>query len=55
MEGASISIEVWIGRDDFLLRSIRLEGRITEAEAEGIVRTLKLSGFDVPVTIEAPI
>ncbi len=54
VEGASIPIEIWIGQEDFLLRSIKLEGRITEAEVEGIVRTLKLSDYNAAVTIEPP-
>ena len=54
IEGASIPIQIWIGKDDFLPRSISLEGKITEAEAEGIVRTLTLSNFNAAVSIEAP-
>ena len=37
--GVVISAEAWIGKEDFLVRHIKLEGKITEAEKEGIVRT----------------
>jgi len=36
------------------VRLIRLEGKITESEVPGIVRTLKLSNFDEEVSIELP-
>ncbi|OGO31230.1 MAG: hypothetical protein A2Z29_09330 [Chloroflexi bacterium RBG_16_56_11] len=52
--GVSISAEVWIGKEDFLARHIRLEGKITESEKAGIVRTLELSGFNQPVSIKLP-
>jgi len=54
IEGVSIDTEVWIGKEDFLLRQIKLEGQITKDEEPGIVRTLSLSNFDQPITIELP-
>ena len=54
IEGVPIDTDVWIGKDDFLLRQIRLEGQVTEGEEPGIVRTLSVSNFDQPVTIELP-
>jgi len=54
IEGISIDTDVWIGKDDFLLRQIKLEGQITRDEKPGIVRTLSISNFDQPVTIELP-
>lgn len=54
IEGISIDTDVWIGKDDFLLRQIKLEGQITKDEKPGIVRTLSISNFDQPVTIELP-
>lgn len=54
VEGVTIPIEVWIGEEDFLVRHIKLEGKITEAEVEGIIRTLKLSNFNEEVSIEVP-
>ena len=49
-----ISAEVWIGKEDFLVRHIKLEGKITESEKEGIIRTLDLSNFDQEVSIKLP-
>jgi lipoprotein LprG len=54
VEGVTIHTEVWIGEEDFLVRNIKLEGKITEAEAEGIIRTLELSNFNEEVSIEIP-
>ena len=54
VEGVTIHVEVWIGKEDFLVRNIKLEGKITEAEVEGIIRTLKLSNFNEEVSIEVP-
>jgi len=52
--GVTIHIEVWIDQEDFLVRHIQLEGKITETEVEGIIRTLKLSNFNEEVSIEVP-
>jgi hypothetical protein len=49
-----IDTEVWVDTEDFLLRRIRLEGRITEGEESGIVRTISLSDFDQSLEIELP-
>jgi hypothetical protein len=54
VEGVAIPIEVWIGEEDFLVRHIKLQGKITEGEVEGIIRTLKLSSFNEEVSIEVP-
>jgi hypothetical protein len=54
VEGVAIPIEIWIGEEDFLVRHIKLEGKITEGEVEGIIRTLTLSGFNKEVSIEVP-
>lgn len=54
IEGVSIDTELWIGKEDFLLHQIKLEGQITEEEKPGIVRILSISDFDQPVTIELP-
>lgn len=50
----SVQAEVWIDTGDLLVRQIRLEGAILQEEPPGIVRTLKLSKFNEPVTIEPP-
>ncbi len=53
-EGNVLEVELWIGQEDFLVRKLTLDGRITEEEEEGIVRTIILSRFDEAVTIERP-
>jgi hypothetical protein len=55
VQGVPVSTDVWIGKDDFLPRQIKLVGKITEGEKDGIVRTLSLSNFDQPVNIEKPV
>ncbi len=52
--GGVIAAEVWIGQTDFWMRTAKLTGKITANEVDGIVRTLTLSNFNVPVTIELP-
>lgn len=53
-EGLPVETEIWIGAEDFLLRRVTFKGQITEEEVPGIVRTLTLSHFNEPVTIELP-
>jgi lipoprotein LprG len=52
--GVAIDTEIWIGHEDFFVRLIKLEGKITESEVPGIVRTLRLSNFNEEVSIELP-
>jgi hypothetical protein len=52
--GTTVSVELWIGQADFMVRSIKLSGKITDTEAQGIVRTLNISNFNQPMTIELP-
>ena len=54
VEGVIVDTEVWVDTEYFLLRRIRLEGRITEGEESGIVRTISLSDFDQSLEIELP-
>ncbi len=54
VEGVAIDTEIWTGKEDFFVRLIKLEGKITESEVPGIVRTLKLSNFNEEVSIELP-
>jgi len=49
-----VAVDLWIGREDFLLRRIRLEGSVYEEDPDDVVRTVELSAFDEPVTIERP-
>lgn len=54
VEGVKIDVEVWIDKEQFLLRQIRLEGQITPEEKLGIIRTITLSNFNQIVEIELP-
>ena len=54
LAGAVISADVWVGEEDFMVRQIKLGGKITEGEKEGIVRTLTLSNFNQEVIITLP-
>jgi hypothetical protein len=52
--GTAIGVELWIGKGDLLVRSIKLTGKITENEVSGIVRILSLSNFDESISIALP-
>jgi hypothetical protein len=54
VKGVAINIEIWVGKDDLLLRTVKLTGKITETEVSGIVRTLSLSNFNESISIELP-
>jgi len=54
LKGMPIEAEVWVGKADFLPYQIKFSGRMTEAEAEGVIRTLRLSRFDQRVSITPP-
>ncbi len=53
-EGLSVDVDMWIGVEDFLLRKVVFDGQICKDENAGIVRTLVLSNFNDPITIELP-
>jgi LppX_LprAFG lipoprotein len=50
----NVPVEVWVGKDDSLLRRLRVNGPIAEGEPDDVVRTIDLSGFDEPVEIAKP-
>ena len=54
LDGATVSIEVSISVDGYYLECVVFVGAAKEGEIEGTIRTIKLSRFDEPVTIEAP-
>jgi lipoprotein LprG len=54
VKGTTIGVELWVGKDDFLIRSIKLTGKITETEVTGIIRTLDISAFDETISITLP-
>ena len=49
-----LDMELWIGKDDMLLRRLRLTGPISPDEDANAVRTVELSKFDEAVQIAAP-
>jgi hypothetical protein len=52
--GRQVPFTIWVGKQDFRLRRVRLEGPVAENEPAGIVRTLEMSKFDEDVTITSP-
>lgn len=53
-EGETLNLEVWVGRDDGLVRRVRLTGKLLQADPPDMTRVLDLSRFNEPVTIEPP-
>jgi lipoprotein LprG len=49
-----VGMELWIGKDDKLLRRLELTGPISPDEDEGALRRVELSQFDEPVRVVAP-
>jgi hypothetical protein len=49
-----VGVDLWIGKEDGLLHRIDLVGPLTDYEAKSIVRSIRLSHFGEPVTIEPP-
>jgi hypothetical protein len=52
--GRMVPFTIWVGKQDFRLRRVRLEGPVAENEPDGIVRTVEMSKFDEDVTITSP-
>ena len=50
-----VNTEMWIGVDDMYLHQMVFQGRIATEDPEDIRRTIKLSRFNQPVSIEAPL
>lgn len=53
-DSRTVPVELWVGTQDFLPRQIRLEGRLSDGEPAGIVRSLHLTQYNRPLTIEPP-
>jgi hypothetical protein len=49
-----VGVEVWIGQDGLLVQQVKLTGKITDSEKDGIIRTLTFSNFDKDVDIALP-
>jgi lipoprotein LprG len=50
-----IPTTIWVGKDDFLLRKVYLEGPLIEGEPANIGRTINISDYDKAVTVETPV
>ncbi|ABX05289.1 MAG TPA: LppX_LprAFG lipoprotein [Herpetosiphon sp.] len=53
-EAGTIKLDLWIGKDDKLLRQLVAVGRLVSTEKETIKRTLIVSKFNQTLTIEPP-
>ena len=54
-EGSVLEAELLIGQEDRLLKQVRLAGRITEGEPDGMVRVLTFSDFNQTFDIKPPV
>ena len=54
LSGDLLDLEVQIGQDDALPRTVRLVGMLLSQDPPDMVRVLQLSNFNAPVTIEPP-
>ena len=50
-----VDTEMWIGVDDMYLHQMVFQGMVATEDPEDIRRTIKLSSFNQPVSIEAPL
>lgn len=50
----TVAAEVWIAKDSFTVQQVKLTGKITDSEKDGIVRTLTISNYGKDVTITLP-
>ena len=53
--GERLSVEVLMGQEDGLVRSFRVEGALLAQDTTEMVRVLRLSEFNVAITIEPPL
>ena len=52
--GSILDLQVWVGREDFLVRRVEMTGVLFDADPPSMTRYLELSEFDKPLTIEPP-
>lgn len=53
-QGVPIGTEVWIDKADLHVQQVKLSGKITDTEADGIVRTLTFTNYNKDVNIMLP-
>jgi hypothetical protein len=49
-----VPVTIWLGKDDHVLRRVRLEGPINKGDSPRVARQLTVSSLDEQVKIEAP-
>ena len=54
VEGGVIPAEVWIDKDTMLVQQVRLTGKITNTEKDGIERTLTFTNYGADIEIALP-
>ena len=52
--GFVLTMDLWVGRGDALLRQVRIEGQILSTDRPDLVRVLRIRDFDKPVRITLP-
>jgi len=52
--GVKIGTEVWIDQKTFLVQQVKLTGKITDSETDGITRTLNFTNYNKNIDIELP-
>lgn len=55
VEESVLRIEVWIGTDDALPRSVRMVGALVAGDPPEMTRLMTLRDFNAPVTVEPPL
>ena len=53
-EGFVLTLDLWIGERESLLRRVRIEGQILPTDRPDLVRVLSIKDFDRPVEITLP-
>ncbi len=55
VQDSELAIEVWIGMQDALPRSVRMVGELVAGDAPDMTRLMTLRDFNAPVTVEPPL
>ena len=55
VQDSELAIEVWIGREDALPRSVRMLGELVAGDPPDMTRLMTLRDFNAPVTVEPPL
>jgi hypothetical protein len=52
--GRQVTVQAWIAKDDLLVRQVRLEGALSDAEASNVVRQVVISRYNQSIEIMPP-